>query len=90
MFVVISSRLKNPSTMIEEIIKKISTNKITYNEYVEQGLWKPTTKVIFDKGISGKVNADVRVKGRIIKMIPAIITIVDYFYAERYKDYCSK
>ena len=75
--------------MIEKTTKKISVNKVTYNEYVEQGLWKPTTKVIFDRGVSGKVTADVKVKGR-VKMIPAIIIITDYFYAEMYKDYCNK
>jgi hypothetical protein len=75
--------------MIDKTIKKINANLVTYNSYVEQGLWKPTTKVIFDRGISGKVTADVKVKGR-VKMIPAIILITDYFYSEMYKDYCGK
>lgn len=72
--------------MIEKPIKKISVNKTTYEEYVKQGLWKPTGNVKFNVGISGKVMVEAKIKG-LVKMIPAQITITDYFYTEMYKVY---
>ena len=61
-------------------VKIINTNKSTYEEYVKQGLWKPLGDVKYNVGNSGKVDADVQVKGRFVKFIPALIIISDYFY----------
>ena len=59
-------------------IKVIRTDKSTYNQYVESGLWIPKTTVKYERGISGKVEADVEVKGRKSKVL-AVILITDYY-----------
>ena len=64
--------------MAEKPMKTIKTDKQTYELYVEQGLWKPKTNVKFNIGISGFVEADVRVKGR-KSLVPAKIIITNYF-----------
>jgi hypothetical protein len=63
-----------------EKMKILKTDKSTYNQYVEAGLWKPKGNVIFNSQISGKVEADVKVKGGKDKFVTTTIIIIDYFY----------
>jgi len=63
-----------------EKMKILKTDKTTYNQYVEAGLWKPKGNVIFNSQISGKVEADVKVKGTKDKFVTMTIIILDYFY----------
>jgi hypothetical protein len=60
-------------------IKVIRTDKSTYEQYVKEGLWKPKTNVKFNRGISGIVESEVKVKGKKEKCILASIIITDYF-----------
>jgi len=63
-----------------EKMKILKTDKSTYNQYVEAGLWKPKGNVKFNSQISGKVEADVKVKGTKDKFVTTTIIIIDYFY----------
>jgi hypothetical protein len=60
--------------------KVIKTNTETYNQYVKAGFWVPKGNVLFNIGISGKVEAEALVKGRDKRFIPVTIIINDYFY----------
>ena len=64
--------------------KVIKADKETYELYVEQGLWKPKGNVRFNQGMSGKVEAEVSVKGR-KSLLPATIIITNYFPNANYR-----
>lgn len=63
--------------------KVIKTDKVTYEQYVEQGLWKPKGNVRFNQGMSGKVEAEVSVGRK--SLHPAIIIITNYFPNANYR-----